>query len=247
MNTSSGEVLRITEDSGEPSLQAAKWLQHRMLLDSSEMENLLEELGRPSIFRVGSLIKAGEEQVASQTFLEQYAAYIAPLKQGSLPDLALFRRQFALVMTLSPEVLFALRVSPEERIVRAALPIIQIQAHAMHYSQSEGQFRSMVFGPDCITWGLQFSYPQIYQDSATKEIIKVVESDRCVNTPLYRKLLRWQRTHTRPTPMVVEEGRLINIPVRLGYSCFSWVNSHAQLVEKHIRVVENHEGGRDVD
>lgn len=228
--------LRVTDASSEPTLQAAKWLQHQVLLDSEELKNLFNELKNFEIYTVGSIVKIDEGQVSKNTFLKEYAAYIETLKCGQMPNISSIKKAFTVVLTSTPEALFAYSVSPSERLIRVAHPIIQVQAHFMHYSGDDNKFRPMVFGPDCITWGLQFSYPQIYLDAESKQIVKVSENEHCINNELYRKLQLWLRTNTRPTPMVIDHTR-INIPIRLGLNCFSWVNRHPQLQEKSIHVL----------
>ena len=93
----------------------------------------------------------------------------------------------------------------------------------------------MTFGADCITWGLQFSYPQIYQDPVTLEISKADRNEELSNSELFKNLIRWQRLTTRPTPFLTEKG-LENIPIRIGKSCFSWINNHPQFIEAKIKV-----------
>lgn len=236
MDLAGRNPLRTTEKSDERSLQASKWLQMQVLLDADEMESLFAELGDFLIYRVGAITKIGEEAVAHAEFLSDYRDYVEALKQGELPDMSRFRRVFANVLTVSSEAIFSYRISPEEQILRIAKPIIQMQSHAMHYSADDGQFRPNVFGFDSILWGVQFSYPQIYQDLETMEIKKVDQGDSCINTPLFHRLRHWLRNHTRPTPIVVGE-KLIKIPIKIGYKCLPWINQHPQLKQMGMHVI----------
>jgi hypothetical protein len=115
------------------------------------------------------------------------------------------------------------------------LPIIQLQAHTLFYSQLDGQVRSMVRGEGEIHWGIQFSYPQIYQNAQTGQIEKIEDNEKFPNTALFRRLQRWVRDHTRATPLEVG-GKRVNLPARLGKQCFSWINRHPQLLAAGIRV-----------
>jgi hypothetical protein len=235
MTAAPSNPLRTTDDSSEPSLQAAKWMTHQLLLDNAEMESLFRTFEQFEIYRVGTIVALGEERVPHDTFLRNYAGYIAALKGGQMPIISDVKKAFAVVFTSRSEALFAYCLSPTERLIRVAQPVIQVQAHFMHYSTDDNKFRPMVFGPDCITWGLQLSYPQIYLDNNTKQIVKVMENERFANNVLYRKLQRWLRTNTRPTPMIIGNER-INIPIRIGSKCFDWINNHPQLKERSIHV-----------
>lgn len=233
MNLSHQKPLRTTERSEERSLQASKWLQIQVLLDVHEMESLFQDLGEFYIYRVGSIAKFGEERVSREQFLSEYREYVDALKRGEMPDVDKFRKVFANVLTVSSEALFSYKISPEEHLVRIAQPIIQMQSHSMHYSKDDRKFRPLVFGYDSLLWGVQFSYPQIYQDPATMQIKKV--DQETMNSALFRRLQQWLRLHTRPTPMVVD-GELIKIPIKIGNACLSWINHHPQLKERGMQV-----------
>lgn len=229
-------TLRVVTDPTVPSLQASKWLQQQMLIDSSEMKALFQELGDTFIVKVGAIVTMEDALVPVDRFLADYRRYVEELQQGNLPDIMAFRRLFSVVITSSLDALFACEVGPNQYVIKITQPIIQVQAHAMHYSTHDGKFRPMVFGPDCITWGLQFAYPQIYQDPKTMQIEKVSDEDRCPNTLLFRTIQKWQRTNTMPTPFSIGDKK-INVPMRIGKNCLSWINQHPQLISQHIQVL----------
>ena len=91
----------------------------------------------------------------------------------------------------------------------------------------------MVMSPGSIHWGIQFSYPQIFQRGNV--FTKVSDPQQFPNTSLFTKLVQWLRTHTVPTTFIWE-GKKIATPFRLGKQCFSWINAHPQLKEHGIFV-----------
>jgi len=228
--------MRIIADTKIPTLQASKWLQQQMLLSDTELELLFDELGSFRIYNVGAISPLDTLEIKKSDFLQWYSDYITTIKNGSTPNITSYRKLFSAVITVSADSLFALKISDNEYLVKVAQPVIQIQSHAMHFSKHDQKFRPMVFGPDSITWGLQFSYPQIYLDSTTKAIHKVDDKDSCPNTQLFRKIQRWQRKHTIPTPFLVENDK-VNIPMRLGKDCSGWINDHLQLKGLGLKVI----------
>lgn len=233
--------LSVVDDPTIPTLQASKWLQHQLLIDIEEMENLFEEMGEFTIVKVGAIVTLQNAVVSKEEFLSLYRKYVEILQSGNLPDITAFRRVFSVAITSSPDALFACRVGPDQYVIKVAKPIIQVQAHAMHYSVHDNKFRPMVFGPDCITWGLQFAYPQIYQDPQTMKIEKVTDEDSCPNTLLFRTIQKWQRRSTVPTPFYVE-GKKVNVPMRLGHRCIPWINRHPQLIHQGVEVLTEKRG-----
>lgn len=219
----------------ELPLQASKWLDLQLLIDADEMKALFSTLGEFKIFRVGAVCGVNEGEVFKSAFLEQYALYIDCLKQGIVPEEKHYRPIFSSIFTVAEDHVFQIPVGNDRRILRVERPVLQLQVNQIAYSSADGKFRGMVFGKESILWGIHFSFPQLFQDPTTKEVFTVVNGPKFPNTALYRQLQLWTRQNTLPTPFQVDE-QLINVPIRLGKECFSWINSHPQLINSNIRV-----------
>lgn len=205
------------------------------------MKNLLkeldsDELGNFYICIVGQICKTGEEIISKELFLSHYQAYIEGLQNGKLIDEAIYRSSFSSVFTTTLDDVYKVKVSDDQFILRVSKPVLQLQMHRMHFSAFDDSFRPMIFGKESIFWGIQFSYPQIYQDNQTKEIINVLSQNGFENKKLYHALQKWIRKNTIPTPFMYE-GKLINAPIRIGKKCLPWINIHPQLIEKGLTVV----------
>lgn len=228
--------LRFTSNPPERPMQASKWLKIQVLLDTDEMKSLLDHLGDTLNYLTGAVLPRGKGIVDKSSFLEVYSQYIDSLKTGVIPQEMLYRLHFSSILTVSDDHLFAMAIGEDRYLIRVAKPVVQLQAHSMDYSELDGKFRPMMFGLDSINWGIQFSYPQLYCHPATQDILHVDISPEFPNTALYRKVQKWIRHNTIPTPFLVG-GKQINVPMRLGRQCLSWINSHPTLAEKHIRVL----------
>ncbi len=232
-HSNSPPPLEKAEVNALPPLQASKWLDHAMLLDAQEMVELIEALGTFYMYSVSGVTEQGQEGISQEVFLNAYKEYVTALKTGILPDESRYRQLLSSAWTLFPDHLRVIDVGGGRQLVRAIKPVVQVQLHRLDYSSHEGKFRSMTFGADQILWGVQFSFPQMYKDFATDEIIQ--SASLLPNYPLFSRLQRWVREHTVPTPFLVEE-RLINVSMRLGKRCFSWISHHPQLVAKNIGI-----------
>jgi hypothetical protein len=215
-------------------LQASKWLYCPLLIDLEEMKNLFKTLGPFYLVLASGVTKEGEGFITHEQFLDCYAVYIEALKAGSLPDDSRIRPYFTSVLTCSLDPLYRVPLADRQQLIKIDKPVIQLQGHKFNYSTADGKFRSMVFGQASIFWGIQFSYPQLYQDE--NFVVKAVkEGDEFPNTALFKKLQKWVRVNTVPTPFIVD-GKQINVPFRLGKSCFTWINNHPQLIKNQLIV-----------
>lgn len=220
--------------SGAP-LQASKWQQIQLLVDGEELAHLFEALGEFRIYAIGRALGKDALAVSRDAFLERYGAYVALLQKGETPEDQLFRQLFSVVFTVAADHLLALEVPPDRCVLKVLRPCVQLQLHCFGYSPLDAKFRPMVFGQGSVHWGLQLSYPQLFQDPATYQVENVRETEAFPNTYLFKSLQKWVRSNTVPTPFE-REGGVENVPIRLGKQCFSWINNHPQLAAKHIKV-----------
>ncbi len=202
-------------------MQVSKWLSIPALLGAEELEALLNELAPVQLFVTGQVLESAFFPI--DQFLAQYRRYLANFSK-ELPTM---------LWTTTAEAIEIRHVEGKGELARPILPIVQVQPHTFSYSPLDGKYRSQVRGEGAISWGLQFSYPQIYENPTTRAIEKIDES--FPNTALFRKLQRWVRRNTLPTPFVAE-GNRTNVPIRLGKGCFEWINNHPQLAAAGIEV-----------
>ena len=228
-----------TGTTSEKPLQASKWLQVQALLSVNELKGLFksleEDLGTIFLFSCGVVWPKDKQELPQQEFFEVYQSYIHCLMNGQNPDHVLYRSKFSPAMTLSTDSLFTIPVGDDRQIIRVSRPVIQLQSHNIDYSTVDKKFHSMVFGADSIAWGIQFSYPQLFQDNETKQVEMVKNNKAFPNSLLFQHLQKWIRKETIPTPFIAE-GKLINVPMRLGKECLTWINQHPQLIRKNISV-----------
>ncbi len=216
------------------SLQASKWQKSSVLIDVDEMRGLLTALGQFWIVQISGVMSIGQEIIAQGVFLEVYHHYLAALKKGENPEDSRVRPYFSAVLTTFLEALYAVQINEGSCLVKVQQPVLQLQAHRFDYSTADGTFRSMVMGVNSIPWGIQFSYPHLYQDD-NLQVLTVREGPQFPNTALFKRLQQWVRANTIVTPFEVE-GKKVNVPIRLGKQCLSWINTLPQLQAKGLRV-----------
>jgi hypothetical protein len=223
-------TLRTSLPSLEGAYQAAKYLKHHVLCDREELSLLFSSIGP---FWLYPLTGVGDgEPIDPQAFLQEYGSWIEELKAGRVPADTNLRKILAAAMTKEKEALWKQEVPGRRFIVKMGKPLIQIQAHFFTYSSVDEVFRPMTMGAGSIFWGLQFSFPQIYQDAKTLEFFEV---DEGLNYELFQQIKEWARNTTRATPFIVN-GKRTNVPIRLGKNCFSWIHKHPQLISQKIGV-----------
>lgn len=224
--------LRSSHQKDEGTLQVSKSRKIPLLISPQEMSLLFKALGSFELFDVSRPVDLESAKISREDFLNAYSLYIDGIKMGKLYDESLLRPFFSASMTTSSDLLYAQTLQNGKYLVKATRPVIQLQRHHFIYSDA---FHSGVMGTGSITWGIQFSYPQLFLDPKTKSIGKVEKNEEFPNTELFHRLTKWVRKYTQPTPFVVD-GIRINQPMRIGKECFSWIEKHPGLKKRGIHV-----------
>jgi len=203
-------------------MSGARFIKIPLLLDAMEMKELLY-LAPYDLYQVGRVIEKEEMLFDKTLFLEAYAEYVEKLKAGE-------KSFFLLSPALSGDSRALQIMQVQEKVLlRSALPLVQMQPHHI-----DAKLRSGVYGTDAISWGVQLSYPTLFQDPKTHQIEKVDGS--FVNTGFFEKIRRWVRAKTRAVTFAEGEGK-VTIPIRLGKNCSSWIHHHAGLKQWGRRVI----------
>jgi hypothetical protein len=224
--------IRLSSPKIEGVLQVSKWLKTQVLLDQEEMQGLLAALGEIALICVSEPVTADEAIVSTSVFETKYAEYVDALKQGAVPSFQAYRRYFSSAMSSDLTSFYAIKLPQDKYLIKPIKPVIQLQAHQFFYSEQDKKFHPMVLSEESISWGLQFSYPQFFQDVHTRKVGRTSEFN---NHALFTKLLKWVRSNTLPTPFKVG-GAVTNSPIRVGRKSLAWIANHPQLTLKGISI-----------
>lgn len=220
----------------EGVFNASKWQHLQALVSQDELERLFQMMGSFTLYSLGTPLPSTDIPIPQEEFLTTYGTIIASLQEGRVPTRTLLRKILPCVLSSDKESLYLMQLADGRCLIKMRRPVLQIQAHFFRYSPLDTSFRSMVMGEDVIFWGLQFSYPQIFQDPNTLEVQK-----EKISEGHFAHVRKWAREETRATPFLLENGVCTNVPIRLGKSCFSWISAHPELKKHGIQVEAAHE------
>ncbi len=238
-------MQRVTPKNA-PQFFASKWLHIQFLIDPEEMQDLFQALGEVFIFSTMGIKPQGENLIPTALFLEQYRRYTDLLKAQESIDDDLFRFYFSAVITREQDALLAIDVGNNREIIRPLKPILQVKLHRFDYSYLDGKIRPSVFGKDTIAWGIEISYPQLYQDPLTRICVKATDPALFPNAELFKQVQHWIRANTVPTPFLAQNVR-IRCPIRIGKKCFEWIDSHKELKARKLAVFRQSKDQEETD
>ncbi len=205
--------LRLSTIEAEGVFRCAKWVSHTVLFSLSGLQELLTAINPYFLLPMAEPVAKERWCISQETLLEQYKRYLEEIKSSAaLPAIAM-RRFFSLTLTSSLEDVYAVSLAKERIFIKPRRPVIQIQLYRCYLSPA-GEFHPMILHPDSFSWGLQFSYPQIYEDPHTHQFFKVLLESEFNNTRTFKSIVSWIRTHTKPVPLSVKE-KVLHAPFRI--------------------------------
>lgn len=215
----------------EGEYKCSKWQTLAILFSKEELESLLSSLGECFFLPVAEPVIEGEECVSGNKIIKLYEEYLSWIRKTEELPPAEVRRFFSLGLTSSLDDVYVVPVGKDKVFVRPKRPIIQLQLYRC-YLAPDGVFHPMILHPDSFSFGLQFAYPQIYEDPKTHQFHKVFLEEGFSNTQLYKKVVAWSRENTKPFNL--QEGGVA--PFRLGKKEENPLSYHLGLQKALFRV-----------
>jgi hypothetical protein len=225
--------LSVSSSQQEGNFFASRWIHVPVLASVEELGQLFSLWNSSWLLLLGIPLKREEMEIPFSYFLEVYGKVIEKLKNGEAADKMLLKNILPAAVSMSDEAVYLQEVAGDRYLLKLRKPVMQMQAHFFRFSPIDNSIRSMVKGQDSVFWGIEISYPQIFQNPKTEEIEK---SSAFENEKLYTALKKWMRDFTRPTPFILPDGKKMNSPIRIGKSCLSWIAEHPDLKTKGLVV-----------
>ncbi len=190
--------------------RVSKSLTCALLLDPKEFERFSSDLGDFYLFETGDLLSSIEDY-KKRIFCSTYREYFESLSSQSIRKVPTF------LLTANPNDVYAFEARADKYIIYPRYPVIQVREH--HFTvASDGEIHPMVFGKDAVSFGLIFSYPQIFYDTKEKKIVEVFKEKDLPNTILFKKIQLWAREYTKPARFIIN-GTKVNATFRIGKEC----------------------------
>ncbi len=221
---------------------ASRFIAFPALLDISEMAAFFEGLSPTFLFNL-SAPATSAHPTPHEKFLSNYSTYIEALKCGDSQLMKVTSRLFNLLLTDRKESVYAIAIEGDERILlRQQLPALQLQAHSFRYSALDGKVHTQVYASDSISWGITFSFPQLFRDRATEEILEYKQA-HFPSRELFKKVAAWIRSNTLPVRFFVD-GKRVTSTMRIGKKALTWINCSPMLKAAGIDVLGGVDGCR---
>lgn len=148
-------------------------------------------------------------------------------------DISPYRIPFSSALSQDSSDFSVTNLAGEKVLVKPRQPVIQLRPLSLSISP-DGALQTKSWGKDHIFWGIQLSYPQIFQDPDTKEIIQALANHP--NGKLFKEILRWFRHHTKPVSLAKREKSLA-FSLKVGSKSVYLLAKHEQIKKSMIEFI----------
>lgn len=225
--------LPISHPSQEKALQASKWMYIRMLLDPEELIDLFSKITPAFLLNISTVCRYNSIMTSTQELIDVYTQYIQSLQEGRGYQDYTKALSWALSSTLDP--FYLMQLQEERFLVKLKKPVIRMQHFHFHYIFEQHSFILTHHAEHSIAWGLEFSFPQFYQDAHTCLPVEVFKNHHYPNTQVFKMMQKWVRDYTVPVPFIMDGNKKV-APFRLGKKCFKWIHLYPDLRKRGLAV-----------
>ncbi len=198
------------------------------------MKRFLDSLGSCLIVSPVQILTLETYQLSQESFLERYGRYLDWI--GSDPGFpsSKVRNDCTLMISSGPDSFYSVPVAGGF-FLKPGLPVVSVRTYHCFISSLDGSLRSMAMNVDSFTFGLEFSYPQIYEDPRTGEFRKTLLDSDSPNTALYKKMTSALRRQTKPL-LIEINGNKVAAPFRVGIDSSDWRASNLRFADTLTRM-----------
>lgn len=221
--------LSVKEQPENFQAKFSKWISLDALIDENEMQDFLLHLNPLLLLTSQNLSEKNPFKLESDHFLQIYKSYISCLKKSEMPEYRDFKKYFYLFLSSNTNDIYIRKIGEKKEALTINSPLVEVKPICLTISSVDQSIRVMPLNPNGILWGFRFSFPQIIQKGGGHDI-EQIDFQKHPNGQLFKRLRTWMRENTKPTPFIINEKK-VNLPIRLGKKCFSWINYHPQFNE----------------
>ena len=220
----------------KPNYQASRWLKVRLLLSIEAMQELVDHLEPVCFIQAASVMQTLDPLVPKKEFLAAYAEYMHHLEKDDPQSAAFAGRSplFKLTLCASPNLATTYEVKLGSFLTRLLEPGVQLRPCLVDFSSLSKQFSYSALGLHSISWGLEFSYPQLIQKHG-EEVANGLK-EPFVNGILFKKIQKWARRHTRLAAFTFEGEKIIS-ELRIGPN-IDWACEMSEVKKRGLKGCE---------
>lgn len=209
-----------------------------MLLDPSTLEQIFSHLS-PVYFVNLSVTNSEQELLFSkERVLAFYSDYIEQIKAGKEVDHLAVKKKLSLHMTKEPSSCYKMGLDGRDvYFVKEREPGIRVMLHQFAWDLENKETHSNVHGKGGISWGLEFSYPQIFGSSLGGDVIYLAKEKQRANTLLFTELKRLVRRFSKPVAFLLD-GQRVQTTLRIDDGAKAWVGAHQGMKDHGIEVAK---------
>ena len=193
-----------------------------------EFQSFLKQLGTCFFVPATGVMTKNSWNISVEDLIVRYREYLSSLRQKEQLPSQEMRHFFSLFLSSSLDDFYAISLPQERFVIKTRKPVVHLQLYHCFVSRVNGEILPMVLHPDSFSFGLQFSYPQIYEDPKTHEFFKAMLEKKLHNTELFKKIVFWIRQNTKPASLCIG-GKKVYAPFRLGKTAEDPMSYHLAL------------------
>lgn len=183
----------------------SKWLRFQLLLTVETFKELLDFLSVEVLFGVAGPDVKEELVYSKETYLAVYKAYLEALQRRDEKLIKELMKKLCVAIAYEKQAFYQIELADNRCLIKIKEPSIQFRPFNFIYHKELQQFLMQVKSKEAINFGLEISFPQIFQDPKTAQILHVFKDQKLVSARGFKKVQSFVKSKTKPAKFLIED------------------------------------------
>lgn len=213
--------------------RASKWIAFQMLLTRNELEDLFNEISAQVFCCIAKVDEEKNLLYHKESYLSLYTSYLEALKSQNKFLIKQLLISLNVALAYDESSLYKVLAPNNKCLIKIKKPCIQVKPFNFVYHFGLEKFLTNIKSEEAIYFGLEFSFPQIFQDPQSQEIQSLFKNNLSLSETYFNKIRLFVREKTKPAKFLISDKRKV-ATFRIGKTCAGFVEELSFLKEKQL-------------
>lgn len=219
----------------EGDYRVSKWMNFQLLLNESELLELFKEIEVQHLLCLSHVGIYEDLYLSKQNYLNLYAKYLELLQKDTILESREIIKKLNVAIAYDFQDFYKIPLPDDKILIKMKSPSIQIKPFHFVYNHELEKFLPNVCSSSTIYFGLEISFPQIFQDPKTFVIKHIFKDQKLKSAQQFKKIRSFVRDHTQPARFQIKDNVKV-ATFRIGKKCINFAKSCPALKKEGLLI-----------
>ena len=218
----------------EGAFKTSKHQRVQVFLSKDEFLDLLESLGEFYIVEHSKVLSCNAKTLSNEELISRYQKYLDAIYKEEVSRDVLMSLSLAISGDCSS--FYKIELPDQRCMVKQKMPALLLQPFSFHFDRENQEVFTGVHTEERIYFGVEISYPTIFQEPHSLETRFLLKEKDNQNTKIYKELTRRIRKMTVPTQLQINEKKKA-FSFKIGVKQLLFAAKHPKLKKENLKLM----------